>query len=356
MASYEQNKKNKKWSVRFRIIENGIEKNKRLSGFEKKKEAEQAYIQFLKEYDRKLALKKEPEKLLFREVYEQYYENAKQRLKESTLFDTESMAKNYILPRFGDQIINDIKPIEILDWQNTINKSYKYKCKIKGVLYSVFRFAERYYDIPSPMVKVEAIKNNEPKKEMLFWTEEEFEKFINVVDNKVYKTLFTMLYITGCRIGEAVAIHKDDINVSDETLSISKSITKKGNYIWKETTTKNKSSVRTIYIPRTLIDNLLEVCSMSDGDYVFFGERPLPFQTIRNQLNRNCKISGVKKIRVHDFRHSCASLLISHGVSVVAVAKRLGHASIEQTLNTYSHMLPRDEDMIKNTLSKIFKN
>ena len=353
MASYEQNKKNKKWSVRFRIIENGTEKNKRLSGFERKKEAEQAYIQYMKEYDRKKELKKEPEKILFSEIYEQYFESARQRLKVSSLCDMESAARIYILPKFGDIMINNIKPIEILEWQNSIEKSYRYRCKIRGILSSIFNFAERYYDIPSPMSKVENIKNNEPKKEMSFWTEEEFSRFIKVVDNKIYRALFTMLYITGCRIGEALALHKDDIHKDDKYIDISKSITSKGNNTWQETTPKNQSSNRKLYIPDYLIDELLEICNMSDGNYIFFGKRPLSFPAIRNNLKKYCLISGVKKIRIHDLRHSCASLLISHGVSIVAVAKRLGHASIEQTLNTYSHMLPRDEDMIKTVFDNM---
>lgn len=60
-----------------------------------------------------------------------------------------------------------------------------------------------------------------------------------------------------------------------------------------------------------------------------------------------------KPIRIHDLRHSHASLLISQGVSIVAVSKRLGHADVKETLNTYAHLLPKDTELIDNILDNI---
>ena len=69
--------------------------------------------------------------------------------------------------------------------------------------------------------------------------------------------------------------------------------------------------------------------------------------------NNNCKLAGLKQIRLHDFRHSCASLLINKNSNVAVVAKYLGHSKIEETLNTYTHFFQSDLDKVVEILDKI---
>ena len=85
--------------------------------------------------------------------------------------------------------------------------------------------------------------------------------------------------------------------------------------------------------------------------FVFGGETPLSDQTIRRKMNNMSKIAGVKQIRVHDLRHSHASLLINNGHNIIIVAKRLGHSDIKQTLNTYSHLMPNIQSEIVESLN-----
>ena len=84
---------------------------------------------------------------------------------------------------------------------------------------------------------------------------------------------------------------------------------------------------------------------------MFGGETPLSDQTIRRKMNNMSKIAGVKQIRVHDLRHSHASLLINNGHNIIIVAKRLGHSDIKQTLNTYSHLMPNIQSEIVESLN-----
>lgn len=358
MASFQQSGKKGLWSVRFRIIENGKEVNKRLSGYKTKKEANTAYMQYLKDFDKHEAeLKSKNGKILFKDVYQNFFENSKSKLKESTIYDINSICNLYIVPHFGEKYIQDITPRDILEWQNTlISHSYNYRSRIRRHLGSIFNFAERYYDIDSPMRKVESFRDTEPKKEMSFWTMNEFNQFISVADNDIYKVFFSALYISGCRRGELLALNIDDLDFERSTITISKSITNKGEGAWKVVTPKNKSSNRTIDMPQKIMEQMKELHEKYKGDFIFCGERPLPTTSIDRYLLKYCKKSGVKKIRVHDFRHSCASLLISQGVSIVAVSKRLGHSDIEQTLNTYSHMMPSDVDMMKSAINNIYKD
>lgn len=84
--------------------------------------------------------------------------------------------------------------------------------------------------------------------------------------------------------------------------------------------------------------------------FVFGGEEPLSDQTIRRRLNEYADKAGVKRIRVHDIRHSHASLLINKGQNILIVSQRLGHSDVTQTLNTYSHLMPNVQRQIINAL------
>ncbi len=84
--------------------------------------------------------------------------------------------------------------------------------------------------------------------------------------------------------------------------------------------------------------------------FVFGGCEPLSDQTIRRRLNEYADKAGVKRIRVHDLRHSHASLLINKGQNILIVSQRLGHSDVTQTLNTYSHLMPNVQKQIISAL------
>ena len=80
---------------------------------------------------------------------------------------------------------------------------------------------------------------------------------------------------------------------------------------------------------------------------------PISSNALADRKNTNCEKAGVKQIRLHDFRHSCASLLINNGANVTLVAKYLGHTKIEETLNTYSHMFSTALDSIFSVIDNL---
>lgn len=211
----------------------------------------------------------------------------------------------------------------------------------------------------SVQIKGTSIENinadQEIKKEMDFWTFDEFQKFISVIENdETYKTFFEALYVTGCRRGEMLAIGRNDIDENANILSISKSITIRADGApWKITTPKNKYSVRKIYIPHSLAVRMVALEEKHHGTFVFGGDEPLRPTSIDRNMRKYVDKAGVKRIRVHDLRHSCASYLISKGVSILAVSKRLGHATTQQTLNTYSHMMPSDQQYLEGILNEM---
>lgn len=356
MPFYECRGKNKLWSVRWREYQFGKETNHRLGGYKTKRECQQAYIDYINERDRK---KEGAKDLTFMSLYQEYGDYVKQRNKLSTHYDFVSKTKLHILPYFKDYLVKDITPKLILDWQNSINDySYQYKCHLRNCLSGMLTYADKYYDIPNQLKRVDGFRNLEFKEEMKVWTPEEFEQVMEHITDIVYKTFYYALFYTGCRKGEMLATTWKDWDFKNHTININKSISKKvTGASWIVTTPKNTSSNRKIKVPEMIFDMLKlvkqkQIDDNISGDMVFYGSSPLPETCICRHLKNASKKAEIHDIRIHDFRHSHASFLISQGATIVSVAKRLGHSSVEQTLNTYSHLMPSDEDKLINILNK----
>ena len=226
-----------------------------------------------------------------------------------------------------------------------------------------FPLLQHYYDVETdPISGVEPFRNTTPKAEMQVWNEEEFSVFVEHIDSSVYKTFFSFLYMTGCRKGEALALRWKNIDFANKTVRIEKSITRRfdkkkhPDALWLETPPKNIYSVRTIDLPKKLISLLQEHKQKENGkanDFVFCGSAPFTATTIARNFDLAIEKSDIKKIRIHDLRHSHASYLISKGLDVVAVAKRLGHSDTHETLNTYAHFFAKDREKVIAVLDSL---
>ena len=185
------------------------------------------------------------------------------------------------------------------------------------------------------------------------WTVEEYEKFIDTYgeDDIMHRVLFELLFWTGMRIGEVLALIKNDIDINRRVIKIAKTFHRmKGEDII--TTPKTKSSKRTINIPAFLADELKEYF---DKLYEYpDDERLFPFvqEAVQHNMKRHIEKAGVKKIRVHDLRHSHAAYLIHEGTDALLVKKRLGHLDIKITLNTYGHLYPDDQKKVAEMLDR----
>lgn len=353
MASYKK-RENGKWSVRFREMDpDGKIINKRLSGFDTKPEAVLAYEDYKNGYQYIAPVA--PTVHTVAELTDAYLNHAKTRIKESSFYTIVGKINKHIIPVLGNYPVKALTPAVILHWQQLNSEySYKYQVGLRQQLGSILIFGQRYYDLPNPLIKTEPLRRLDRPKEQNIWTPVEFEKFLSVVDDPVYRCLYRFLFVSGCRKGEALALYFDDIDVDKNTVSICKSLTRKTKGSpWAVTTTKNTCSDRIVPIPHELVEEMLSLCTSVDNRFVFGGDAPLAENTLRRYHLKWCSAAGVHKIRIHDIRHSCASYLISSGVNPVAVARRLGHADVKMTLNTYSHVLPSDEDEVIKLMSKI---
>lgn len=185
---------------------------------------------------------------------------------------------------------------------------------------------------------------------MDFWTYDEYKKFISTIPpGTQYYLLFEVLFWTGCRIGEALAITPADINEMGCQISIDKTYYRiKGKDVI--TTPKTEQSVRVIETPEFLRDELKDYLERLYG--IPSDERIFPIgqEAVQHKMKRNSEKAGVKKIRVHDLRHSHVAYLINRGVEPLIIKERLGHKDIRITLNTYGHLYPSKQRTIADML------
>lgn len=240
-----------------------------------------------------------------------------------------------------------------------------YKNKINWHLKAALKYAYNKYDILNniPNKYPPFSDPSAPIKEMDFYTLDEFKRFISAVDDIRYRALFTTLFYMGLRIGEANALTWKDVDFEANEIRITKTVhtrqqDSKGNYLI--TTPKTKSSIRTLPMPKIVSNSLLEL-----RDYYsafpgfsalwacFGGIKALPDSSISKAKSDYAKKAGIKEIRLHDFRHSCASLLINHGANITLVSKYLGHSDITMTLNTYSHFYKSKLEELVEEINKL---
>ena len=176
-------------------------------------------------------------------------------------------------------------------------------------------------------------------REMLFWTKEEYLKFADVMmDKPMSFYAFEMLYWCGIREGELLALTPADFDFEKRTVMINKSFQHlNGRDI--TTTPKTEKSNRTIQMPKFLCDEMQDylkiLYDVGLEDRMF----PVTKSYLHREMDRGSKVSGVKRIRIHDIRHSHVSHLIDLGFSATAIADRVGHESIDITYN-YAHLFP----------------
>ena len=212
----------------------------------------------------------------------------------------------------------------------------------------IIKYSNKFYNTKDTMLKfIDNFKEiNSIKKEMCFFTYDEFQKFISVINEFDYKVFYSFLYYMGTRVGETTALTWNDISFTKKEVSINKTLTTKlKGQLYTISSPKTANSNRVLPIPLKLIKPLQKLKEeaqkrkyYNDNWFVFGNELPFRETTIQVKKNKYCKLADVKQIRIHDFRHSCASFLINNGASIVLVSKYLGHSKISITLDTYTHL------------------
>ena len=347
--------KNGKWKVNYRYTDyTGKSRQTTKRGFATRREA------VAWEREQKLRLEASLD-MTFGSFVELYITNMKIRVKENTWHTKEHIIRTKILPYFKDRKIDEIKSRDIVSWQNELLTHQKkngeqysptYLKSVHSQLSAIFNHTVKYYGLRNNPAKTADGMGKEESKDMQFWTQKEYLTFSEaVMDKPMSFYAFEMLYWTGIREGELLALTPADFDFEAGTVNINKTYTRiEGRDII--TDPKTPKANRMIRMPDFLIDEMKECIRMQFGlsqtDRVFRVTKYF----LHHEMDRGVKESGVKRIRIHDLRHSHVSLLIDMGFSAVAIADRVGHESIDITYR-YAHMFPSTQDAMARELSNM---
>ena len=254
--------------------------------------------------------------MTFEAFVELYTKDVRPRLKENTWLTKENIIQKKILPYFGKRKISEITTKDVIAWQNELlayrdeqRKPYSqtYLKTLHNQLSAIFNHAVRFYELRSNPAAKAGNMGTEERKEMLFWTKAEYQRFAEaMMDKPLSYYAFEMLYWCGIREGELLAL----------------------NFLCDE-----------------MRDYLGMLYGVKKKDRIFTVTKSY----LHHEMDRGAKEAGVKRIRIHDLRHSHISLLIDMGFSAVAIADRVGHESIEITYR-YAHLFPSKQTEMADKL------
>jgi integrase len=348
----EKDTKTGKWLIQYRYKDwTGKLRKSTKRGFNTKREAEEWLRNFLQEQKPSFDMK-------FSSFVPLYLNDMRNRLREHTMINKQYLIQDKLIPYFGEKRMNEITVANIRTWQNTlIQKGYSqtYLKTINNQLSAIFNYAVRYYELASNPCRRAGSMGKAKADEMQIWTKEEFQAFSDsIMDKRIPWLAFQVLFWTGIRIGELLALTWEDINLETKVMTINKSYQRlKGKDI--VTAPKTIKSIRSVNLSSFLVEDIQDykdsVYDPAPDDRVF----PVTKSFLEKEMVRGCKLSGVKKIRIHDCRHSHASLLIELGFTPKEIAERLGHENIETTLNTYSHLYPDRQEKLADRLERYYR-
>ena len=294
-------------------------------------------------------------------------------IRESSHQKKESVLRNHVLPELADIKLDRLSTQTLLHWQDSINAKglgLTMRRHTYAELHALLAYAVKCeYLVSNPLDRIDNFKDANavvhPEEALHFYTVDQYHLFDAVLKNqasargRAIRVFFAVLFYTGARKGEAQALKWSDFD--GESVWIRRSISQKikGRRI-TETPPKNKSSYRKVSVPATLKRILAEHKAFQQADPAWSndwricgGPDVISDTTLDHACRQTAKAAGLPYIRIHDFRHSHASLLINANINIKAISARLGHARVEQTWNRYGHLYPEQDDRILDVLDKL---
>ena len=370
-------KDGRKWffKIRYKDIDNKTQQyeSKKYKLQREAEEAEAVFLLKVKSLSRKM----------FGTISQAYFEDMYKKRKESTVYCYENIFNKNIKPYFEQKEINSINLRDVNVWKEEMAKKglkTNYLNKLFTVLNSIMKFAEKNYGLKRNYVDIAGCFETphdeiiDDTKKIRYITHEEFNKFISVIDDTTDIALFNTFYYTGMRKGEIQALSWKDINFEESEINVNKTLSNKTKgRVYKLTSTKNNLN-RKIKINKTLKEVLLQYKDylkklykdFSEEWFVFGIHKPMAENTIKRHKDKYFDLAEVKRITLHEFRHSHVTLLINEYVKssreknikidtakfFLMMSNRMGH-TIEVMTKTYMHLFPTIQDEIVDLLDNL---
>lgn len=339
-------------------------------GFKKKSDAEKAYNDLKNQYyDGVLTYNKTTKLKDFIDEYLNWY---KTQVKSATYDNRVYSINKNIVKAFGNYKLEQITPLEIQKWQQNLLNNGKDQNYVRSLHIAFSQIFERAISLElirsNPAKKAGNVKRK--KKEVEFWTEEELYKVLGTMDlsNTLQYFGYVMikfLFYTGLRFAEMQALQWNDLDRKNKSVSINKDLNYKNQDTWSFDETKNPSSNRLVVLDDDTFDTILKwevyqktLFEVNNFTFIFSYDNGIPTNKFfpQHAIRRHSKLAKVKRIKTHALRHSHASFLISLGVNIIAIAKRLGHTDVQEVLKTYGHLYPKHQFDVANNINEHLKN
>lgn len=343
-----------KWYAAFNYTDwTGAKKHTCKRGFSTQREA--------KEYERSfLEQQSTTSDIMFPDLVKVYLADMEHRLKPTTIENKNHIITTKLLPYFSKLKTREIDTITVRKWQNELigyrdedgePYSETYLKSVHNQLSAILNYAVKHYGLTINPCKVAGSIGKSKAEEMKVWTKEQFEQFSEAINKSAMKLAFDILFFTGLRSGELLALTPADI-LPTKRIRVNKNYTKvDGEELFL--TPKTTKGKRTLAIPDFLYDEIQEyiksIYGIQKTDRIFYFTR----SALDKEIKRAADAAGLEAIRVHDLRHSHASMLIDMGFDIMEISRRLGHESIKTTIDTYGHLYPERDMKLAGALNEL---
>ncbi len=347
--------------IRPYVFKNGV-KRQTTYHFKTKEEALEKILELKRGVS--LSKKKINENYTFDFVWADFMSEQERRLKPTSFYSYKVNSEKHILPIFKGIAINEIKRPQIsvfINYLSNLDVTEQHKNRLLNTLKIFFEFAVVNYDSGHEWVtNIRPFREDKritKKRKAEYYTIKDFKKFISGTNKEIEIALFTTLMYSGLRIGELRALKWKDFDSKEGYLKVTKTLSSKIFNEQQSFEPKSFSSIRTVFLPSVVTKMLLELKlerKQKDGHFIFSGEKSLSETTIRRMNERIAAASEVKRIKIHEFRHSYATLMVKSGMSASILQKQLGHSDIKVTLQYYVHFEEEEQaEEVQNIFDSI---
>lgn len=279
------------------------------------------------------------------------------------------LVDHYLIPALGRIPLERLSPSDVRGLLNrTDTLSPRSRHHLRAVLRTALKVAMREGLIPNNAAAL-AEAPRVPASEMHTLAEEDATRFLDAIRDDRLEALYRVALALGLRQGEALGLRWEDLDLDGGRLTVRHALQRlNGSYVLVEP--KSRASRRTISpLPEVITTALSEHRQKQERESDALGERwlnvqnlvfttaygaPLSASVVTHDFQRILQRAGLPRIRFHDLRHSCASLLLAQGVPTRMIMELLGHSQITLTLNTYSHVLPSVRKETAAAMDRIF--
>lgn len=352
-----------RWSFRVYIKKDGnkyVQKVKR--GFRTKQEAKEAEAKIL-------LTRRNDCSVPFETMCNRYIDNCILKDKRfGTIQYKQHIISHFLLPFFKDTPTADICQAQIIAWQKYMKQEYPdlsqgYLYNINHQLFYIFDFADNVYNLGSNPARKCGSLGHHVIDHNAFWTIDDFNLFIKLLndkelnrknnikrksDDRILTVAFQLLFYAGLRISELLGLTVNDFDSEKKTLSITKQYNH--NHFCDLKTKASRRTITLSNIPYDALRGLLDVVKYNtNNDRLFY---LINASNLRRAIDSTCRISDLKRIRLHDLRHSCCAFLGEAEVPIKKMQKYMGHSKISTTMDYYGHVYDDDLSDVAATIDQ----